>query len=157
MIRRGTMISQRNNLAEIELHPLSGCGRCEHRGNCGIQLLPRGNSALLINCINSIDATPGQQVNVKVEPPVGNWLRLVCMAYGIPTVTMLAGTCIGYIVASTLGLPNYADIGAFTGFTVGLGGGLFAWQHVLRNGLSNCTVGIGHTSLISAEPLNYRP
>jgi len=133
--RRGRVVALDDEplSAVVELDDMPSCGRCATGRGCGIVLLPSSDSAVRIACGNAVGAQPGQSVTVEAPDPPRGWLWLVLGAYGLPTLGLLLGACIGLALMSwsTLALTtSIPDVYASTGALLGLLGGLFAWSRV---------------------------
>lgn len=133
MIRQGviTAVSSSQQF-EVALESVSGCGNCASAGGCGVQLLPSNQIPLTIECsarsMQQALLVTGARVNVKIADPDSDWLRLVGLAYGLPTVGMIAGAFAGYYLAAFSPLAGYAELASTVGFVLGLSGGLIAWD-----------------------------
>jgi len=118
------------HLVTVQLDPAAGCGNCARAGGCGIRLLGTTPSPVSINC--DIPKTQpclvGDRVQVRLSMPAQNWLKLVALAYGLPTLGMIAGTAGGGELARFLSMSDYHALFSLIGFAGGLAGGLFAWR-----------------------------
>jgi len=65
---------------------------------------------------------------VRINDPDRGWLRIVSMAYGLPTIGMIFGAVAGYWAAMALQQTHLAELTSLLGFFLGLTGGLFAWD-----------------------------
>jgi len=114
---------------QVKLDPLSGCGACSASSGCGVQLLPISETPLIIDCQLPAGATVsvGDRVQVQLAEPGSDWLRVVLLAYGSPTIGMITGALVGYWSAVALHVPQFAESVSLAGFSAGLAGGLIAW------------------------------
>ncbi len=114
----------------VQLEMLTGCGSCTSSGGCGLQLLPVNQAPLEIEAMvtSGTGVDVGDQVTVQLTEPGREWLRVVCMAYGIPTLAMIIGAVAGYWAAIWVQQPQYAEGFSVLGFCLGLTGGLIAWD-----------------------------
>lgn len=95
----------------VQLDDALSCARCASGRDC--QLVPPSRASLpIIACAGSGTLTPGDRVELEIEEHPG-WLLPVALAYGLPTLGLLAG----------------AQFGALAGL-LGLAGGLLAWRAV---------------------------
>lgn len=141
MIREGTVgviptDSQRNvTSVPVMLNPLSGCGSCQAAGGCGIKLLPSSPDALVVDATQAAHLTlcAGDQVQVHLPDPDTGWLRMVVLAYGLPSLGMLFGALAGFWLADVMQLSQWRDALSFLGFVAGLGGGLIAWNRAEKS------------------------
>ena len=117
------------------LNPLAGCGSCTSSGGCGIKFLPSAPDTLLVDAQKASDMRlcEGDQVQVHLPDPGSGWLRLVTIAYGLPSLGMLFGALAGYSVANVMQLSHWRESLSLVGFVVGLGGGLFAWSRAEKS------------------------
>lgn len=135
MIRTGTVSTEiAANLVEVELDNASGCNGCSRAGGCGIQFFPTTHVPIKVQCRSIVDATlrQGDRVRVSVAEPTVSWLRVVLLAYGLPTVGMLVGAFAGYGLAEWTGAPSATDLYSLIGLVIGLAGGLFAWNSLYK-------------------------
>jgi len=148
----------RDRSFQVQLDPLAGCGTCASKGGCGLQLLPTSGAPLLLECqvARKLDIRRGDRVNVQLAEPDSGWLRIVFMAYGLPTFGMIIGAVSGYWVAIALSIGDARELLSLLGFFIGLTGGLIAWDRaekstrgglVSQNQVDSATiVGVVHNS-----------
>lgn len=140
MIRQGVVsfVPDAMNSAgrvQVQLSPLSGCGNCASASGCGLQLLPAKNDLLALECLVTCDShiLVGDRVDVRLDEPDSGWLRVVTMAYGMPTIGMIIGAAVGYWAATGLQLTQARELISLLGFFLGLTGGLIAWGRVEKS------------------------
>jgi len=130
----GAPVSNQPNV-EVLIEPLAGCSNCSSSGGCGVQLLQTRHTNLLLHCQNAGQSQifEGDRVRVCIAEPDSGWLRVVFMAYGLPTIGMIAGTAAGYGAAITLGITHSSELTSLLGFALGLAGGLIAWNRAEKS------------------------
>lgn len=135
MIRQGVVSFVSDPRFQVLLTPLSGCGNCAAKGGCGLQLLPVKQTSIALDCFATCDThlSIGDRVNVRLPEPDTGWLRIVGMAYGLPTLGMIIGAALGYWVASLLQLTHARELISLLGFFLGLTGGLIAWDRAEKS------------------------
>lgn len=90
----GRVVSVENEMAEVEIYRVSGCGgNCKSCGGCG------ESTAMTISVRNEIDAKVGQMV--QVGSSTKGILLAAFITYGLPTILLIATCAIVYY--STLG------------------------------------------------------
>lgn len=141
MIRQGVITAVGpSRQFEVALESVAGCGNCASAGGCGVQMLPANQTPLQIKCTAAqlhSELVTGSRVSVKIAEPNSGWLKLVGLAYGLPTVGMIAGALVGYYLALFLALVDYAEVASALGFGLGLGGGLIAWDRFDKSSKSD--------------------
>lgn len=124
-----------SDLIAVQLAPLSGCGNCSAAGGCGLQVLPASQTTVTVDCSIALDAPVaiGDSVSVRIAEPESGWLRIVGMAYGLPTIGMLIGAMMGHGMGTVLQLTQARELFSLVGFVLGLTGGLIAWDRAQRS------------------------
>lgn len=135
VVRAAQVTANKPATIQVELNPITGCGACSSAGGCGVQFLPASPNPVTLNCQIPDDATVtvGEQVQVQLPDPDSGWLRIVCYAYGIPSLGMVIGALLGYSIATALQLPHYTESFSLAGFVAGLAGGLIAWTSIEKS------------------------
>ena len=110
--------------AIVELDDASACTRCANGRGCGAALFTPPGRSLRLDCALEAIGTDGEEpgaarVGARVEVTLAasgaRWLVPVALAYGLPTLGLLAGA---------LAPEPWTPFAA----AAGLGGGLLAWR-----------------------------
>ena len=118
---RAIVLRVADDKAYFEVVRHSACGLCGQTRGCGISVWGRlfGHRQSVFVADNRIDAKEGDHVVIGVEEKA--LLASSLIAYGVPLLTMLAGTMAGVSIAPVLAAR---DIYSVAGALIGLGLGL---------------------------------
>lgn len=111
--------------AVVEVARSPGCARCAAGKGCGAALTgadsqPRRLEALLAA---GLDLDEGDEVCIELAPH--NVLRAAMIVYGLPLCGAVSGAAVAYLAGA-------GDLGAACAALAGLGAGLVAGRHRLR-------------------------
>ncbi|NLJ78410.1 MAG: SoxR reducing system RseC family protein [Tissierellia bacterium] len=89
-----------NNIAEVEVKRISGCGTgCSScGGSCNVP-------SIIVNIENSIDASEGDFVEIKAKPK--HIIKYALIIYMIPFIMLILGISFGISFFQSQGIENY--------------------------------------------------
>lgn len=90
----GVVIEISGNMAKVKA---ARHGDCENCGSCP------GDSAMVLDVFNPLDAKPGQKVAFEI--PQSNMLLAAFMVYIMPLIAAALGAVAGWFIATSFGLP----------------------------------------------------
>ena len=91
----GIVISTDDSIAKVKVNRHGECSNC---GSCP------GESAMIFNVYNILNAIPGQRVVIEVQEV--NMLRAAFVVYIMPIALTLVGLLIGLFIAHSFRLPS---------------------------------------------------
>lgn len=122
-------------VVEVEITGASGCARCARGQGCGAGIFNQGSAPVRLNCLTEHSVQVGDELIIEFEEEGAHWLWLVCGAYGLPTVSLMAATFVTSLYLSG-DAPGQAASGAFRDLVLaaaaltGLAGGVIAWRMI---------------------------
>jgi sigma-E factor negative regulatory protein RseC len=93
-VETGVVIEINGNMAKVKA---ARHGDCENCGSCP------GDSAMVLDVLNPLEAKPGQKVAFEI--PQANMLLAAFMVYIMPLVAAALGAVAGWFIATRFGLP----------------------------------------------------
>lgn len=95
MRRVGRVVSRPDaGRVEVELDPAPACARCAEGRGCGAALFAPAHRPLSLICRSEcLLPDIGDRVTVEIGNRGSGWLQPVVLAYGLPTLGLLAGAC----------------------------------------------------------------
>jgi positive regulator of sigma E activity len=104
----GTVIRLEGNSALIML---KGGGSCKGCGAAKIGLCRAGKTSMFLTAGNNLGAGVGDTVRVDLDKRIKR--KGYLLAYGVPLLSLIAGTLAGHVIGDYLSTPSLEAIGGF--------------------------------------------
>jgi len=104
LTEKGVIEKASSRKAVVRVQRSSACDSCESRQACEVR-----NKDMLVEVTNSLDAKPGDTVEISV--PAGSLLRFSLLVYFLPVLALIAGALAGGAWSHSLKInPTLASI-----------------------------------------------